>query len=129
VLKFTPKTDHILLENYTVKDEADFYGAARKLDLLHTLTPDRIEKMPGCDMLVEWTGHSFKGRVEPGRNCIVVRNGKTTYLDNEFEIDEQQLFSLDRGRDPETDEMAWGSVAGPFHFLRWADFADEVKLN
>ncbi|WNZ23691.1 chorismate-binding protein [Leptolyngbya sp. NK1-12] len=129
ILKFTPQTDHILLENYLVQDEAAFYGASRNLDLLHTLTSERIEKLPGCDMLVEWTGKSFKGRVEPGKNCVVIRNGKKTYLDNEFEIDEHQLLSLDRGKDPETDELAWGSVAGPFHFLRRVSFADEVELG
>lgn len=128
VLKFTPKSDYIHLENYLVKDETAFYGAARNLDLLHTLSVDHLEKMSGCDMIVKWTGQSFKGRVEPGKNCVVVRKGKTTYLDNEFEIDPDQLLSLDRGKDPETDELVWGSVAGPFHFLRRTSFADEVKL-
>lgn len=128
VLKFTPQSDYIHLENYLVKDETAFYGAARNLDLLHTLSVDHLEKMSGCDMIVKWTGQSFKGRVEPGKNCVVVRNGKTTYLDNEFEIDPDQLLSLDRGKDPETDELIWGSIAGPFHFLRCTSFADEVKL-
>lgn len=128
VLKFTPQSDYIHLENYLVKDETAFYGAARNLDLLHTLSVDHLEKMSGCDMIVKWTGQSFKGRVEPGKNCVVVRNGKTTYLDNEFEIDPDQLLSLDRGKDPETDELIWGSIAGPFHFLRRTSFADEVKL-
>jgi CpeT/CpcT family (DUF1001) len=129
VLKFTPQSDHILLENYSIKDEAEFYGAARNLNLLQTLTGDRIEKMPGCDMRVEWTGYSFKGHVEPGKNCIVNRNGKRTYLDNEFEVNDEQLVSLDRGRDPETDELVWGSIAGPFHFDRWASFAEEVQIG
>ncbi|NJO80888.1 MAG: chorismate-binding protein [Cyanobacteria bacterium RM1_2_2] len=128
VLKFTPQASYIHLENYSVKDEAAFYGASRNLDLLHTLSADRLEKMSGCDMLVHWTGQSFKGRVEPGKNCIVVRKGKTTYLDNEFEIDADCLLSLDRGKDPETDELVWGSIAGPFHFLRRTSFADEVKV-
>jgi len=79
-------------------------------------------------MVVEWTGHSFKGRVEPGKGCIVVRDGQNTYLDNEFEIDDKEFFSLDRGRDLNTNERVWGSVAGPFHFLRWNNFADEVKV-
>lgn len=129
VLKFVPQADYILLENYMVRDEANFYGAARDLKLLQTLTADHIEKLPGCDMLVTWTGQSFKGKVEPGKNCLVTRKGKQTYLDNEFEIDEHKLMSLDRGRDLETDELAWGSVAGPFHFIRRTSFADEVQLG
>lgn len=128
VLKFIPQDDHILLQNYAVQDEANFYGAARNLDLLRTLETQQVEKLPGCDMIVEWTGHSFKGRVEPGKNCLVVRNGKKSYLDNEFEIDEHKLLSLDRGRDLETDDLLWGSIAGPFHFERRTSFADEVQL-
>ncbi len=119
---------HIAIEHYTVKEQEKFYGASRDLEQLKNLSPDDIEKMPGCNMIVEWTGHSFKGRVEPGKGCIVVRNGKTTYLDNEFEIDADKFLSLDRGRDLDTDEHAWGSIAGPFQFVRWGSFADEVKL-
>jgi len=127
VLKFVEKDGHIEIEHYQVRDEAKFYGSSRDTDRLQTLTIDQLEKMTGCGMIVEWTGQSFKGRVEPGKACIVVRKGQTTYLDSEFEIDDQRLLSLDRGRDPETDEMVWGSVAGPFHFVRRASFADEVK--
>ncbi|NJL53411.1 MAG: chorismate-binding protein, partial [Hydrococcus sp. SU_1_0] len=50
------------------------------------------------------------------------------YLDNSFEITDQQLISFDRGRDPETDELVWGSIAGPFEFFPLASFADEVLV-
>jgi hypothetical protein len=128
VLKLVPEGDRIIIENYTVKDEESLYGAARDLKRLQQLKADQLEKLPGCNMIVEWTGHSFKGQVEPGKACMVVRKGQTTYLDSEFEIDENLFTSLDRGRDPETDEHIWGSVAGPFHFVRKQSFADEVKV-
>lgn len=127
VLKLLPQDNHIVIENYTLKDEKPFYGASRDLKRLHTLTAENLEKLPGCNMLVEWTGHCFKGRVEPGKGCIVTRKGKTTYLDSEFEIDDQKFISWDRGLDVETDEMIWGSLAGPFYFVRWASFEDEVQ--
>lgn len=127
-LKLVERNDRIEIENYTVKDEQQFYGASRDPKRLSQLTPEHFEKLPGCNMVVEWTGHSFKGAVEPGKACIVVRKGMTTYLDSEFEIDDQKFISHDRGRDPETDEHLWGSVAGPFHFVRWASFADEISL-
>jgi hypothetical protein len=129
VLKLLAEGEKIVIENYTVKDEKDFYGASRDLVKLQTLTSDRLEKLCGCNMIVEWTGNSFKGKVEPGKGCIVVRKGQTTYLDSDFEIDGEKFISRDRGRDPETDEHIWGSVAGPFHFVRWGNFADEVKLS
>lgn len=129
ILKLIEKGDRIEIENYVIQNEQPFYGASRDLHRLQTLTADQVEKLPGCNMLVEWTGHSFKGYVEPGKGCIVVRKGQTTYLDSEFEIDDQKFISLDRGLDPETNEHVWGSVAGPFHFVRWATFADEVKVG
>lgn len=128
VLKLITQNGQIEIENYTIRGEEEFYGASRDLKRLNTLTIDRLEKMPGCNMQVEWTGQSFKGKVEPGKACMVVRKGKTTYLDSEFEIDAEKFISHDRGRDPETDEHVWGSVAGPFYFVRWASFADEVKV-
>ncbi|AUT01185.1 chorismate-binding protein [Nostoc sp. CENA543] len=129
VLKLVVVGDRIHIENYTVKQEATFYGASRDLQRLKTLKTEDLEKMSGCDMIVEWTGTTFKGRVEPGKGCIVVRNGQKTYLDNEFEINEEIFWSLDRGRDLETDEHLWGSVAGPFQFARSRSFADEVVLS
>lgn len=127
VLKLIEHNGQIEIENYCVGDEKEFYGATRDPKRLLTLTRDRLEKLPGCNMQVEWTGTSFKGKVQPGKACMVERKGKTTYLDSEFEIDADRFTSLDRGRDPETDEHIWGSVAGPFEFVRWASFAEEVK--
>jgi CpeT/CpcT family (DUF1001) len=126
VMKLLPQEDHILIENYTVRDEESFYGAARDASRLPELTRDRVEKMGGCNMIVRWTGHGFKGGVEPGQACMVVRQGKTTYLDSEFEIDADKFISWDRGRDPDTHEHVWGSQFGPFHFKRRVSFEQEV---
>lgn len=128
VLKFAIVGDRIELENYKVIDQEKFYGASRDLERLKTLTADQLEKLPGCDMFVDWTGNCFRGYIKPGKACIVERKGQTTYLDNSFEIDAEKLISHDVGRDPETDELVWGSIAGPFHFVRWANFADEIRV-
>ncbi len=127
ILKLSVVDGQIELENYKVKEEEKFFGASRNPEKLKHLTADLIEKLPGCDMTVEWTGNCFKGQVKPGKACIVERKGKITYLDNSFEIDEEKLISYDRGRDPETDELIWGSIAGPFHFVRWKSFAEEIE--
>jgi hypothetical protein len=128
VMKLSVQDGYILLENYKVQEEEKFYGASRDLERLYTLTADRLEAMPGCNMHVEWTGQSFRGRVEPGKACVVVRKDRTTYLDNEFDVSAEGLLSYDRGRDLETDELIWGTIAGPFEFVRWASFAEEVKV-
>lgn len=126
VLKLINTGDRIAIENYSVKEEEKFYGASRDVHRLQNLTAAHLEKLPGCNMIVEWSGDSFKGKVEPGKGCIVFRKGQKTYLDSEFEINEEKFISLDRGRDLETNEHIWGSVAGPFYFVRRQSFADEV---
>ncbi|MGF1460141.1 MAG: chromophore lyase CpcT/CpeT [Leptolyngbyaceae cyanobacterium] len=129
VLKLLTANDRIEIENYTIKDAESLYGAARDRSRLSGLTGDRLELMSRCNMQVDWTGHSFKGMVEPGKGCMVERNGKTTYLDSVFEIDGEKFQSWDRGRDPATDEHVWGALAGPFSFTRRTSFQDEVTLN
>ncbi|MEG3439973.1 chromophore lyase CpcT/CpeT [Pannus brasiliensis CCIBt3594] len=126
VLRLSVAGDRIELQNFKVQDAERFYGASRDRARLQELTADLLEPMPGCDMDVEWTGHSFKGTVKPGKQCIVVRKDKVTYLDNSFEVSERGLISVDRGLDPETDELVWGSIAGPFEFSRRESFAAEV---
>jgi CpeT/CpcT family (DUF1001) len=126
VLELLAIEDHIEIKNYTLTDEKPFIGAGRDRDRLQDLTAEHLVLMPGCNVIVHWTGTSFKGAVQPGKACMVFRKGQETYLDSEFEIDEQKFISQDRGRDPQTDQHVWGSVAGPFHFVRWASFSDEV---
>ncbi len=129
VLKFVEVNERIEIEHFTIDPEAEFYGAARKPEKLQQLTRDQIIKMSGCTMITEWTGSTFKGYVEPGKGCKVFRNGRDTYLDNSFIIEPQHLISLDRGRDLETDEHIWGSIAGAFEFTQTASFADEIQLG
>lgn len=127
VLHFIQRENDVLLENYKLKDAEKFYGAAREPARLASLTVDDLEAMPGCDMFVTWTGDSFCGVVEPGKKCCVVRKGMTTYLDNKFIVTEDHMTSYDRGRDPDSDELMWGSVAGPFEFDKVARFGDELE--
>ncbi len=126
VLKLLAIENSIEIENYKIKDEKIFYGASRNLDLLSNLTPGHLEKMTGCTMEVKWTGTNYQGSSKPGRSCMVERKNKLTYLDSTFEITQEHFTSLDRGRDPETDEMVWGSVAGPFFFLPIAKYGHEI---
>ncbi len=126
VLKLVPTKDHIVIENYEIDGVEEFYGASRDPERLQNITKDRLKKMPGCSYITHWTGSSFKGRVEPGKGCLVVRKGQTTYFDGEFEIDAEKFISHDRGMDLETDKQVWGAIAGPFEFTRIASFAHEV---
>ncbi len=126
VLKLVPQAGYIEIENYQVSDEAEFYGAARNPGKLADLRPERLQKMVGCSHFAEAQGQGFHGYVQPGKKCIVHRNDEETYLAGTFAVDEQRFSSLDRGCDLVTDQRVWGSVAGPFEFVRVQSFADEV---
>lgn len=128
ILKLVPAAGHIEIENYAIDEQEKFYGASRDPQRLQALQTEQIKKLPGCTFITKWTGKNFKGEVEPGKGCMVTRNDKTTYLDSYFEIDQHKLISHDRGRDPETHEHVWGAIAGPFEFVRWASFAEEVPV-
>lgn len=130
VLKFLECDGKIEIPHYRLKNDDAMRGAARDLNKLATLNLDDLDLMCGCGMDVTWTGSGFKGLVEPGKKCFVDRNGQRTYLDNEFELLDQgaTLMSLDRGRDLETNERIWGSIAGPFHFKRTQSFASEIDF-
>ncbi|WP_413166177.1 chromophore lyase CpcT/CpeT [Capilliphycus salinus ALCB114379] len=128
ILKLVPQEDYIDIENYAIENQEQFYGASRQPERLQDLKIEQLRKLPGCTFMTRWTGHSFRGEVEPGKGCIVERKGKVTYLDSWFEVHENGMTSHDRGLDSETHEHVWGSVAGPFQFVRWASFASEVKI-
>ena len=95
--------------------------------MMREFTMADLDPMPGCTMLVHWDATRFKGVVEAGRGCKVVRYNKESYLDNSFEITENALISIDRGRDPVTDEIVWGSIAGAFQFEKINNFSSEVQ--
>ncbi|MGB2927169.1 MAG: chromophore lyase CpcT/CpeT [Limnothrix sp.] len=129
VFHIKPVDDHLELIHYKPKDEAKakFVGAARNPAQLKEFSMEDLDPMPGCDMLVTWSGTNFQGTVQAGKGCKVVRNNKDSYLDNSFEITENALISIDRGRDPVTDEIVWGSLAGAFEFEKIKDFSAEVQ--
>ncbi len=118
------------IDTYKIKDEPAFYGASREPERLKQLGAEDITMLGGCSMLVQRTPqNTFKVNVEPGKKCCVFRKGQETYLKSEFEIGETRFVSLERGHNPVTDEMVWGSIAGPFEFEKKASFAAEIVVS
>ena len=68
----------------------------------------------------------YIGKVEPGKNFLVPRDGKLTYLVSEVEVDQENWISRDRGFDPKTDEQIWGSEHGLLKFKRIKSFSEEI---
>ncbi|MDY7003082.1 MAG: chromophore lyase CpcT/CpeT [Cyanobacteriota bacterium] len=123
------KGDHIYIENYSLKDPILYAGAARELEILHTITPENIERRYNCSMVFKRDGERFLGSVEPGNKCLINKRGCETYLVSEVELTEQTWESLDRGMDINTHEQIWGSKAGPLKFEKQTSFADELPIK
>ena len=126
VHRLVDKGDHVYIENYGLKNSILYAGSARDLNILKTITPDCIERRYNCSMIFQRDEARFKGRVEPGKGCLIEKNGCQTYLDSQVEITETTWVSLDRGMDVNTHQQVWGGSFGPLRFEKRESFAHEV---
>jgi len=70
-------------------------------------------------------GH-YVGNVEPGKSCLIPRDGKLTYLVSEVEVNQTSWISRDRGFDPENNAQVWGSEHGMLRFKKITSFSKEI---
>jgi CpeT protein len=77
----------------------------------------------------EESNGKYIGSVEPGKKCLVPRNGTLTYLVSEVEVDANNWISRDRGFDPATDQPQWGSEHGPLRFKRIESFSELISTS
>ena len=119
VHRLTYKNNIFVIENFDFDNKERLAGSGRSPELLDSLNINSLKKRCGCSMhFQETTANHYIGNVEPGKECFVPRDGKLTYLVSEVEVNQHIWISRDRGFDPETDEVIWGSEHGPLKFAR-----------
>jgi CpeT protein len=123
------RNDDTYIENYSLIDPIRYAGAARELSILKTITTNDISRRQNCSMVFQREDDMFRGRVEPGNQCLIEKKGCMTYLISEVEITETTWFSLDRGMDVNTHEQVWGSTSGHLRFEKCQSFALELPLD
>lgn len=111
--------DVFVMTNYGISNSRRLAGAGLNPSLLNDIHTDKLQSRCGCSMhfTMKEAGH-YIGMVEPGKNCLVPRNGMMTYLVSEVEVDQNNWISRDRGFDPKTDKQIWGSEHGLLRFKR-----------
>ena len=110
---------HFTVDNFGLNDPIRLAGAGRHPELLSGIHEDNIKKRCGCAMnFIEIAPGSYQGRVEPGKKCLIPRDGRLSYLVSEVTVDANTWISRDRGFDPETDQQLWGSEHGALRFRR-----------
>ena len=125
--RLTARKESFIVENYGFANPRRLAGAGRDAELMKDINTATLKKRCGCAMHFqqEKAGH-YIGKVEPGKNCLVPRDGKLTYLVSEVEVDQENWISRDRGFDPKTDEQIWGSEHGLLKFKRIKSFSEEI---
>lgn len=116
----------LVIHNQALVDDQRFWGAIDDAELRSRIQPRDVQPLEGCAYVVREHGEGFVGEVEPGCRCMVERKGQTTYLVSRLELSSSGMRTLDRGHDPESHELVWGSLAGEFEFERVADYSSEI---
>jgi len=119
----------LVIHNQAIDDERRFWGASSTPERMGLIEAMDLRLLEGCSYVVREKGDGFIGEVEPGCRCLVERKGSTAYLVSSFELDAAGMRTIDRGHDPATHAMLWGSVAGPFKFQRTEDFSEEIPAG
>jgi len=128
--KLQQKDDLFILLNYGCSKPERLAGAGFEPSLLKELNPQELKARVGCAMhFREINNGKYRGEVEPGKACMVPRDGKLTYLVSEVEVDENNWISRDQGLDPSSNEVCWGSEHGHLCFTRIAELNELIDQN
>lgn len=111
VLEVNQIEDKVIVTSYKIKDGNRFLS----FNDLENLKEEDLEKNERCDCIFIEKDNTFYGRII-GCDCIVEKNGKTSFLFTLSELSENKYRVIDRGYCPETKEMIWGSEHGMFEF-------------
>jgi len=111
VLQIHQYEDKIIVTSYKVKDGKRFLYFTD----IDKITEDDLEKNENCDCLFIKENDTYYGRIM-GCECMVERNGKQSFLFTLSELKKNTYKVIDRGYDPETKKMVWGSEHGMFLF-------------
>lgn len=119
-----------IVKNYGFDNASRIAGAGKNPDLLKHLNKNTLTQRCGCSMhFRENLPGNYIGKVEPGKNCLVPRDGKITYLVSEVEVNKNQWISRDRGYDPKNDQQIWGSEHGKLVFKRIESYSNQIKVG
>ena len=122
--------DIFVMTNYGISNSKRLAGAGLNPSLINDIQKNKLQSRCGCSMhfKMKKTGH-YIGMVEPGKSCLVPRDGMITYLVSEVEVDQNSWISRDRGFDPETDKQIWGSEHGLLRFKRVESLSTFIQDN
>lgn len=120
-------TPELQVEHYMFKDYQAFLGSGRQPQRLETLTTEQVKFLPGCTLKVQYSEilpnqYQFQAQPQPGETCCFQYQGSNFQVSLGFEVNNQQLYTYDRGIDPTTGKSIWGAILGPYRFQKQQQF-------
>ena len=117
-----------IMENFGYADPMRLAGAGRNPELLASLKKENLKARCGCAMHFKTKkDREYIGSVEPGKKCMIPRDGQLTYLVSEVEVTQESWTSRDRGYDQDTNKQIWGSEHGQLIFKKVEDIGETIS--
>ncbi len=119
------KGELIIMDNFQIDQPERVAGAGFRKELIDSLNHHTFNPRYGCSMYFkELSPNHYFGEVEPGKKCLINRNGQATYLASKVEIKANSWISIDQGFDLKSNKLIWGSENGPIQCKKVLNFGD-----
>ncbi|MFQ4142316.1 chromophore lyase CpcT/CpeT [Chlorogloeopsis sp. ULAP02] len=111
------------VQYYMPKDPLALRGAGQNPLLLHNLTPEQLDLLPGCVLNVTvqtQASDRYKFVASPpfGATCCFNYAGRVVQVALGFEVTHQEFITYDKGIDPTTGGAMWGAILGPYRYTK-----------
>lgn len=118
VMQLYKAQDSLWVQYYALTQPNLWRGAGADTRRLEQLTRKDLQFLEGCRLRVQWEEGYFRGELPADCQCFFDYNGERRQVHLGFKTNGQELFSYDKGIDPETGAGIWGAIAGAYHFQR-----------
>ncbi len=119
-------SQHLIVQYMAFKQPEKYQGAGTNPTLLHQLSLEDLEDLPGCFLEVKYQQDTFIAKPPPEAKCYFQYQGKTRQVVLGFEVNNTEFKSFDRGVDTETGKALWGAIIDSYQFKKIQDFASEL---
>lgn len=143
VVWFQETQDGIMGQFYALKQPTQFRGGGADPTRLASMSLDDLHKLPGCCLQVKGNSPTesygnpnssdpmiFNAEMLPNTQCGFIYEEQVRYVQLGFQLTiysgdpatAVEFWSYDRGINPDTGQILWGAMMGPFKLNKIADY-------
>jgi CpeT/CpcT family (DUF1001) len=111
------------VQYYMPKNPDGLKGAGHNSALLNTLSPNQLDLLPGCILIVTpetlvGDRYKFTATPLPETRCTFTYLDNTVQVSLGFEATATEFHSYDKGIDQATGQATWGAIMGPYRYTK-----------